>query len=150
MMGSATCPCRMLPAVESTHHTAIYCLDRLLAAVLLVSSAPLIAFAALITFYLCRRSPFVAHLRVGRGGRSFWMLKLRTMWGGEARRSPALLVERVEGNFAESKGPDDRRVCSSLARMCRKFSLDELPQLVHVVAGEMSLVGPRPITRAEL
>jgi lipopolysaccharide/colanic/teichoic acid biosynthesis glycosyltransferase len=44
----------------------------------------------------------------------------------------------------------DRRISSSFAAWCRRHSLDEIPQLVHIVRGEMSFVGPRPITRAEL
>jgi len=80
------------------------------------------------------------------------MLKIRTMWD---RSEP--LVQHA-GSWIEYirsahvpilKGEHDPRVTSRLARFCRRFSLDELPQLIHVLSGSMRLVGPRPITRAE-
>ena len=54
-----------------------------------------------------------------------------------------------EPSVPETKVGGDVRVTSAFARFCRKYSIDELPQLWHVVTGEMSLVGPRPVTAAE-
>jgi lipopolysaccharide/colanic/teichoic acid biosynthesis glycosyltransferase len=68
------------------------------------------------------------------------MLKFRTMWG----RQPD--DESWEG----AKPYDDPRVSSRFARFCRRYSIDELPQLVHVISGKMAFVGPRPLTRREL
>lgn len=130
--------------------SALYAFDRLLAAILLILAVPVICVTALIVLCLSLRPPLVAHLRVGRRGRPFWMLKFRTMWGPGTTYTPGQFIERLENGDPESKEPEDARVCSSFARMCRRFSLDELPQLAHVVAGQMSLVGPRPITRVEL
>lgn len=127
--------------------------ERVAAAALLVALLPLLLFCAAIVSVLSRRSPLVAHERVGQGGRAFWMLKLRTMWGCPAvdRGAPAFLVERLKREpVPEIKTPDDPRITSRFAAFCRKHSIDELPQLWHVVEGRMSLVGPRPMTAQEL
>lgn len=112
-------------------------LERTAAAVLLILLAPLMLGVAAIIFLISGRSPLIRHIRVGWLGRPLPMLKFRTMWGVETEALPV-------------KGPDDPRITSGFARFCRRHSLDELPQLVHVVRGEMSFVGPRPITAEEL
>jgi lipopolysaccharide/colanic/teichoic acid biosynthesis glycosyltransferase len=78
------------------------------------------------------------------------MLKFRTMWTGDEPPSEAFFIEDVSGRVPASKNASDPRVTSRFAASCRRYSLDELPQLYHVMRGEMSLVGPRPITLAEL
>jgi len=81
------------------------------------------------------------------------MLKLRTMWGGgaEADVERRGWVEYIDDSAGpERKRAEDPRVASRFARFCRLHSIDELPQFWHVVRGEMSLVGPRPVTAAEL
>lgn len=129
-----------------------HAVESVAAACLLAACAPVIAASALGIAALSRRSPFVAHLRVGRFGTPLWVLKLRTMW-------PARDSHRYERGWVEwivadpevgSKNPRDQRIGSRFASFCRKHSIDELPQLWHVVRGEMSLVGPRPLTRSEL
>jgi len=119
---------------------------------LLVAASPVIAVSALLICALSRRSPFVAHLRVGQHGSALWMLKLRTMWNaGPALPSEMGWLERIVAEpGASGKKCRDSRVCSAFASFCRRHSIDELPQLWHVVTGEMSLVGPRPLTATEL
>jgi exopolysaccharide production protein ExoY len=126
-------------------------MERLAALVVLVLLAPFLIVAALITAILSRQPPLIAHRRLGLGGHPFWMLKLRTMWPRDARSGARFaLVERiVDESGPKLKRAKDSRVSSRFARFCRRHSIDELPQLVHVVGGEMSLVGPRPITEAE-
>jgi exopolysaccharide biosynthesis polyprenyl glycosylphosphotransferase len=80
--------------------------------------------------------------RVGRGGRPFSMLKFRTMVPG-ADHMVATLAGGNDGNGVLFKLRLDPRV-TKVGRVLRRYSLDELPQLVNVVRGEMSLVGPRP------
>jgi exopolysaccharide production protein ExoY len=119
---------------------------------LLLLSAPLLIASAAIVRILSRRSPFVAHLRVAKDNRSFWMLKIRSMWeSGTSAPGHAGWIEYVVADPSDDrKGPDDPRVTSRFAAFCRRHSIDELPQLWHVAQGQMSLVGPRPLTRAEL
>ncbi len=87
-----------------------------------------------------------AHERVGRGGRRFGCLKFRSMVTDSQARLAALLAAdpaaRAEWE-ATRKLKEDPRV-TRIGRFLRKTSLDELPQLVNVIRGEMSLVGPRP------
>jgi lipopolysaccharide/colanic/teichoic acid biosynthesis glycosyltransferase len=123
--------------------------ERLGAMLLLVLLSPILCLTGLFIFALSRRTPLVAHHRLGQSGRPFWTLKFRTMWPA-ASRSETRLVERiVEEPGTEIKEQSDPRVTSRIARFCRRSSIDELPQLINVAAGTMSLVGPRPLTRDE-
>jgi exopolysaccharide production protein ExoY len=128
--------------------------DRFVSLILLVVLAPILLALALITWILSRRSPWIAHRRVGRHGTELWVPKIRTMWDAPRRvtgLSEVFAVERIDDEAGPRlKGPVDARVSSRFARFCRRHSLDELPQLVLVLAGRMSLVGPRPVTAAEL
>lgn len=97
-------------------------------------------------------NPIFAHRRVGKGGQSFPCFKIRTMVvDGEARlkellgKDPAAAAE-WEATF---KLLDDPRITRT-GKFIRATSLDELPQLWNVLRGEMSLVGPRPVTEAEI
>ncbi len=126
--------------------------ERAAGAALLAVASPIIATSALAIAALARRTPVIAHLRVGRDGKPFWMLKLRTMW--PVTRSGPRAVGWVEQIIAEPEGddkdPSDTRINGWFASFCRRHSIDELPQLWHVASGEMSLVGPRPLTRTEI
>jgi exopolysaccharide production protein ExoY len=97
-------------------------------------------------------APIYGHERVGRGGRRFRCWKLRTMVPDAEARLAGILRDdpsrRAEW-ARDHKLRDDPRV-TRLGRWLRLLSLDELPQLWNVLAGEMSLVGPRPVTRPEL
>ena len=127
-------------------------IERLLALLLFLASSPFLLCAALLVAMLSRRSPFVAIRRVGWRGQIFWMLKLRTMWQPAAQdRFRLAVLERIEDNSGPPKhhGPDPR-VTSRFAYFCRRSSLDEVPQLLHVMSGKMAFVGPRPLTAGEL
>jgi lipopolysaccharide/colanic/teichoic acid biosynthesis glycosyltransferase len=127
----------------------IYSFEPLIGAVLAVIASPVILASAGIVIVLSRRSPFVAHLRTGNNG-PFWMWKLRTMWGDNTAGKRALVERISDALVPEDKAAPDPRVTSRFAALCRKYSIDELPQLFHVATGQMSLVGPRPMTREEL
>lgn len=122
-----------------------------LATILFVLTMPVILFAALTIMAASRSTPFVAHRRAGQCGRLFWMWKLRTMWGQMVRPAPPGLVEYIdEGEIPTRKSMMDARIGSRFAAFCRRYSIDELPQFVHVIGGTMALVGPRPLTAKEL
>src|ERR1017187_2239522 len=124
--------------------------ERAVAVILVLLAMPLLVICALSRGILSGRTPLIAHRRVGWRGAPLWMLKLRTMWDGDARQG-AGWIERIDDDGGpELKSAEDPRVSSRLARFCRRHSIDELPQLWHVISGEMSLVGPRPITKREL
>ena len=123
--------------------------ERAFALGLAIASLPLLVVLMLCVRVLSGRSPLVAHLRVGYRGEPLWMLKLRTMWGASNTESMGL-VERLPNTRVPAAKAADVRVTSRFAAWCRRLSLDELPQLWHIVRGEMCFVGPRPITSAEL
>jgi lipopolysaccharide/colanic/teichoic acid biosynthesis glycosyltransferase len=92
------------------------------------------------------------HQRIGRYGRPFHVLKFRTMVPDADRRLREFLNSRADlmaSWEASYKLQDDPRI-TRCGKFLRRFSLDELPQLVNVLRGSMSLVGPRPIVTGEL
>jgi len=117
-------------------------LDLALGSVAFVVAAPVVVLAA-VAIKLDSRGPvFHRAIRVGRGGRKFTFLKLRSMRvGAEELRGLLLHLNQAEG--PAFKLHNDPRV-TRVGRWLRKLSLDELPQFLHVLQGHMSLVGPRP------
>jgi len=126
--------------------------ERITALLVFVLAAPALLVIAAWIWRLSGRTPFIAHRRVGWRGSNLWMLKLRTMWNPHSPGSTGGgWIEFISDDSGPAlKQPSDDRVPHSFARFCRRHSLDELPQLWHVIRGEMLLVGPRPITRREL
>ncbi len=127
-------------------------LERIAAGFCLIALLPILFLAGTLILVLSRRSPFVAHRRVGRNGRELWVLKFRTMWGHpSSTNGKHVFVERIASRRElQSKRSSDPRVTSRFAAFCRKYSVDELPQLWHVVRGDMALIGPRPLTVEEI
>jgi lipopolysaccharide/colanic/teichoic acid biosynthesis glycosyltransferase len=121
-------------------------LDIVLAGTLLILTLPVIALAGAAIVMTTGQSPLLRQRRVGRNGREFAMLKLRTM-----RRCSAgeLDLPQADGDIFVTKTPDDPRVTFA-GRMLRRTSIDELPQLMNVLVGRMSLVGPRPALPSEV
>ena len=126
-------------------------MDILGAGALLLAAAP--AFLAIALMVRRDGGPaFYAHPRIGRGGKVFGCLKFRSMVIDSDKRLAALLESDAEARAeweATRKLKRDPRV-TAIGRFLRASSLDELPQLINVIRGEMSLVGPRPVTQAEL
>ena len=123
-------------------------LDISLATVLLVVSSPILLIVAVLVGATSRGPILFRQTRVGRGGAPFRMLKFRTMRHGcddEAHRDYVrrLLAEEVEAKDGLYKLLDDPRI-TSVGAVLRRLSIDEMPQLLNVLKGDMTLVGPRP------
>ena len=117
-------------------------LDMMLSALLLVLLSPVLGLAMLLIKLTSRGPAIFVQQRIGYEGRQFSMYKLRTMCPG-AERLQDELADCLEGRTF-LKIQDDPRV-TRVGRVLRKLSIDELPQLVNVLRGDMSLVGPRPL-----
>jgi lipopolysaccharide/colanic/teichoic acid biosynthesis glycosyltransferase len=113
-------------------------LDIAVASVLLVLTSPVTAAALVAIRIESRGSPIYRQRRVGKDGRTFEMLKLRTMVTG---------AEHMGAGLAVNEG--DPRITRTGA-LLRRFSLDELPNLVNVLRGDMAIVGPRPTIQAQV
>ena len=105
-------------------------IDLTLGVILLVLLSPLMLLLTVTQIFLHRGSPFFLHQRPGKNGKLFRMIKFRTM-----------------ENCLDASGalmPDNKRV-TAFGRILRRTSMDELPQLINVIKGDMSIVGPRPL-----
>jgi len=112
------------------------CLDIFAALFGLIISLPFLAPLCLLVWLQDFHSPFYVPQRVGRKGRRFRMVKLRSM------------VIRADTNKVDSTAKNDPRI-THVGRFIRAFKLDEVPQLWNVLIGDMSLVGPRPNVERE-
>jgi exopolysaccharide biosynthesis polyprenyl glycosylphosphotransferase len=122
--------------------------DILLSLTTLIFLAPVVAILAALTRIESKGPVFYRHARVGKGERVFYMIKIRSMYTEIERSSkaPENLKASDELDFNMRK---DAQV-TSVGRFMRRFSLDEIPQVVNVLKGEMSWVGPRPHIPSEV
>jgi lipopolysaccharide/colanic/teichoic acid biosynthesis glycosyltransferase len=111
-----------------------YVADRAVACVLLVILLPLICGVAIAVVISSGKPVTFRQERVGRYGRSFELMKFRTMVRD---------AERLGGGYM----PKSMNLITPVGRVLRKTSLDELPQLINIARGDMSLIGPRPALR---
>jgi lipopolysaccharide/colanic/teichoic acid biosynthesis glycosyltransferase len=116
------------------------------AALALAVLMPVMLMVALAIACSSPGAPLFRQRRAGRGGREFRMWKFRTMVVGAERLRPLLIGESRDADWLDLEF--DPRV-TRLGRLLRRTSLDELPQLVNVLLGDMSLVGPRPLPLEE-
>lgn len=123
--------------------------DILLSVLALVVLFPLLLLIALVIVADdCSGGPIFTQVRCGKDGREFLLYKFRTMYAGAERQLDELLP------YNEMTGPvfkmkDDPRI-TRFGRFLRRTGLDELPQLINIIRGEMSIVGPRPPLPGEL
>jgi exopolysaccharide biosynthesis polyprenyl glycosylphosphotransferase len=113
---------------------------------LLLLCAPLLAAIAIASKLDSRGPVLYRQRRVGRSGRPFELLKFRTMEGGADALVQELMSQSTDEHWLKLE--DDPRI-TRIGRLLRSTSLDELPQLVNVLMGDMSLVGPRPLVEVE-
>jgi exopolysaccharide production protein ExoY len=124
--------------------------DVLSAIILIVIVAPVICLITLIIL-LSGQVPFYPHTRIGLGGREFGCLKFTTMH----RNADVMLAQLLERDpIAKHEWETNRKLqrdprVTLFGAFLRTTSLDELPQLLNILVGQMSLVGPRPVTRDE-
>lgn len=116
--------------------------DLVLTIPLFILTLPLFGLIALLIKIDSRGPILYRSLRVKENGETFHMLKFRTMVNHAEEKFPAM-INSNENSRITYKKPDDPRI-TRIGKFLRKTSLDELPQLIHIIKGEMSLVGPRP------
>jgi len=105
-------------------------IDFMLSLVGLIGISPFLLFFTVLLFFVNRGSPFYLHERPGRNGRIFRLIKFKTM--SDRRDANGMLLSDVQR-------------LTSIGRFMRSLSLDEFPQLINVLKGDMSLIGPRPL-----
>ena len=124
-------------------------LDILLAAAAIVALAPLLLTTAALIKLESPGPVLFRQWRVGRRGRAFPMYKFRSMFIDAEARLAELAAKNESGGGVLFKMKEDPRV-TRVGRIIRRYSIDELPQLINILRGEMSIVGPRPALPAEV
>jgi exopolysaccharide biosynthesis polyprenyl glycosylphosphotransferase len=131
------------PIFAGTQWAVKRAFDLIVASLVIVVGSPLWLLIALVIKTTSRGPVFYADTRLGLGEQPFQMLKFRTMVV-DAERRQADLEDANEATGALFKIRDDPRV-TAVGRVLRRYSIDEVPNAINVVRGEMSLVGPRPL-----
>jgi len=124
-------------------------IDVFMALLLGVIFFPIWVIVPLLILIKSGRPIFFKHRRVGKGGREFWLYKFRTMVKGAdklLKKDKQLLEQFKNGDW---KLENDPRI-TKLGRLLRNLTIDEFPQLLNVLRGEMSLVGPRAYVKREI
>ena len=131
---------------------AIRAVDIGIASILLIFLAPLLVVVALVICVVDRGPVIFAQRRVGQNGQSFPCFKFRTMVADADRRLHQLLATDCDAREEWARDFRLRRDprITTLGNFLRMSSIDELPQLINVLRGEMSIVGPRPIVEDEI
>jgi lipopolysaccharide/colanic/teichoic acid biosynthesis glycosyltransferase len=118
--------------------------DIIVSSLILLILLPLFALISLIIFISSPGPVLYKSARYGAGGKKFQFLKFRSMYTDADKRQAEMEMECNEKDGPIFKMKNDPRIIP-IGKTLRKFSLDELPQLINVIRGDMSLVGPRPL-----
>ncbi len=144
----STTAVRVQPAPAS-HLAAKRAFDIVVGLLTVILTSPLWILIAVLVKLSSPGPVLFRHVRVGRGGQTFVLLKFRTMRDGTAEEVLADAASCARYTTHGFKLPADDPRITPIGRMLRKTSLDELPQLLNVIRGNMSLVGVRPIEELE-
>jgi exopolysaccharide biosynthesis polyprenyl glycosylphosphotransferase len=131
------------PAIDGLDRLIKRLFDLVVSSLLLIGLSPLLLVIAVLIKLDSPGPVLFPQRRVGEGGRLFWMLKFRSMIEGAEDKETLLRYNNEHGRLLFAKTPGDSRI-TRLGCFLRRASLDELPQLINVLKGDMSLVGPRP------
>lgn len=126
--------------------------DILFSLAVLIFAAPVFFIIAILVIFPSKGKIVYAHRRIGRGGKTFRCYKFRTMYANADVRLKQLLAAHPELHeewYKTFKLQKDPRV-TPVGRFLRKTSLDELPQFLNVLKGDLSVVGPRPVIEEEM
>jgi len=139
---------RRVREVPRSWHATKRGFDVVLGALALVVAAPVVTLAALAVVIVSPGRPFFRQERVGKDGQAFKLYKLRTMVpGAHLQHSEMHHLNEVAGPVLKIR--NDPRL-HPLGKLLRRTSIDELPNLINVLRGEMSIVGPRPPLPSEV
>ena len=136
------------PHFDGRKVTAKRSIDLVFSAALLIVLAPLFVVISALVKFTSQGPVFFKQRRIGWNGREFYMIKFRSMVVDAEERLSELQADS-DGNGVLFKMNDDPRI-TKVGRFLRRYSLDELPQIINVLKGEMSLVGPRPPLESEV
>lgn len=122
--------------------------DFFVSLIMLIILSPLLLIISFLVKVTSKGPVFYKHKRIGKKGKSFKLIKFRTMKFDPRPIEQQLTKEQLEQFYSEFKISNDPRI-TKIGKFLRKTSLDELPQLFNILIGQMSIVGPRPILDIE-
>ena len=131
------------------YHLVKRMIDVVLSLFGLVLISPFVVIIAILIKIDSKGPVFFKHHRIGKNGKPFSMYKFRTMKDGAEAMINDFTPEQLEEWSENFKLKDDPRI-TRIGKFLRKTSLDELPQLINILRGDMSIVGPRPVIEVEL
>lgn len=123
--------------------------DILISTFVLLSSFPMLIIIGIVIKITSDGKVLYTHRRIGKNGKTIHVLKFRTMVNDERPLDEILTEEQLKEYKKSFKITDDPRV-TKFGKFLRRTSLDELPQLINIIKGDMSIVGPRPVILDEL
>ena len=123
-------------------------LDFFFSIIIMVAFSPLFIIFYIIIYFTDFHDPIFTQTRIGRNGEKFRLIKFRTMKHDAENFTKYFTEEQMKKYRSEYKLERDPRI-TPIGRFLRRFSIDELPQFLNVIAGHMSIIGPRPLTEKE-